>query len=182
MDGERAVKVSRSLWMPAVALGLVALLWMGGDSASSLKTVIAARFPDVQRVDSATLSRWMKQAGAAQPVLLDARTKAEFAVSHLQGARRVDPDKPKISALRVAPDATVVVYCSVGYRSADIAQQIQRTGIGKVYNLEGGIFVWANEGRPIYRDDKRVKLVHPYDGIWGLFLHKDLRAPLSKKQ
>ncbi|MBW2188974.1 MAG: rhodanese-like domain-containing protein [Deltaproteobacteria bacterium] len=52
------------------------------------------------------------------------RTEAEFEVSHLQGARRVDPDDPKIESLQIAPDATVVVYCSVGYRSAAIIKQL----------------------------------------------------------
>jgi len=150
------------------------------QSATSLKPVISARFPDVQWIDSATLSRWMKHKAPKHLVLLDARTKAEFAVSHLRGARRIDPDAPDIKSLRIPPDATVVVYCSVGYRSADIAHQLMGAGIGKVYNLEGGIFVWANEGRPVYRDKKRVKLVHPYDKIWGRFLHEDLRAPLPE--
>jgi hypothetical protein len=43
-------------------------------------------------------------------------------------------------------------------------------------NLEGSIFQWANECRPVYRDAAEVQQVHPYDGIWGKLLDKDLRA------
>ena len=75
----------------------------------------------------------------------------------------------------------VVVYCSVGYRSAAIVQRIERAGVGRVYNLEGGIFAWANEGRPIFKDNARAKLVHPYDKLWGLLLHEDLRAPAANE-
>jgi len=45
-----------------------------------------------------------------------------------------------------------------------------------VYNLTGGIFGWANSGRPLFRNDTRVELVHPYDEAWGLLLREDLRA------
>ncbi len=176
------MKISPWLWIPALALGLAVALRLGGHGVISLKTVIAARFPGVEWVDSEALSRWEKRAAEKHLVIFDVRTETEFEVSHLQGARRVDPDQPRIESLPIAADATVVVYCSVGYRSAAIAKQLQRAGINSVYNLEGGIFAWANEGRPVYRNEERVKMVHPYDKVWGRFLRKELRAPLSKKE
>ena len=175
--GEHAMRISSWLWVSILALGLVVLLWMSSQGAVSLKPLIAARFPEVRWVDSRTLSEWVEREPVGQPVILDTRTEAEFAVSHLRGARRVDPDEPKIASLRIDPDATVVVYCSVGYRSAVIAEQLHRAGIGEVYNLEGGIFTWANEDRPIYRNDERVKQAHPYNWAWGHLLRRELRAP-----
>ncbi|RLB51408.1 MAG: sulfurtransferase [Deltaproteobacteria bacterium] len=170
------MKISPWFWIPALVLGLVVAIWVGARGAISFRTVISARFPEVQWVDSATLSQWARGAPGTQPEILDVRTEAEFEVSHLQGARRVDPDDPKIESLQIAPDATVVVYCSVGYRSAAIIKQLQRAGITNVYNLEGGIFAWANDDRPLYRDQERTSVVHPYDELWGRFLRKDLRA------
>jgi rhodanese-related sulfurtransferase len=170
------MKIRPWFWILALVLGLVATLWVGARSAISLRTVISARFPEVQWVDTATLSRWAKGAPEKQPEILDVRTEAEFEVSHLQGARRVDPDDPKIESLQIAPDATVVVYCSVGYRSAAIVKQLQRAGFTNVYNLEGGIFAWANDDRPLYRDGERADVVHPYDKLWGRLLREDLRA------
>jgi hypothetical protein len=46
-----------------------------------------------------------------------------------------------------------------------------------VYNLDGSIFQWANEGRPLYSGTNRVASVHPYDREWGRFLKKELHAP-----
>jgi rhodanese-related sulfurtransferase len=175
------MKISPWLWIPVVMFGLVIALRLGCHSAVLLKPAIAARFPHVQWVDTETLSRWVKRAPEKQPTLLDVRTEAEFEVSHLRGAHRVDPDERKIEPLHIAPEATVVVYCSVGYRSAAIVEQIQRAGVRTVYNLEGGIFAWANQGHPVYRENERAELVHPYNKLWGRLLREDLRAPLPKE-
>ncbi len=174
------MKISPRLWVPALGLGLAALR-VGARGAISLRTVISVRFPDVQWVDSATLARWEEGPREERPEILDVRTAAEFEVSHLHGARRVDPQDPSIEPLRIAPDATVVVYCSIGYRSAGIVKQLRRAGITNVYNLEGGIFAWANEGRPAYRGEEPAGVVHPYDELWGRLLREDLRATRPKK-
>ncbi|MEF8866821.1 MAG: rhodanese-like domain-containing protein, partial [Salinibacter sp.] len=64
----------------------------------------------------------------------------------------------------------------VGYRSAGVVQALQRQGFSQVYNLEGSIFRWANEGRPVVRDGEQVSAVHPYDATWGRLLTDSLRA------
>ena len=63
-----------------------------------------------------------------------------------------------------------MVYCSVGYRSAKVAQQLQQKGYKNVFNLNGGIFQWANQGKPIFKDKHPVKVVHPYNFFWGKLL------------
>ncbi len=109
-------------------------------------------------------------------VVLDARQAAEHRVSHLAGARRVDPDRPDVGRLAIPAGAPVVVYCSVGWRSASVADVLARAGHAHVFNLEGGIFAWANEGRAVVRDGRSVRAVHPYDATWGRLLRRDLHA------
>jgi 3-mercaptopyruvate sulfurtransferase SseA len=70
----------------------------------------------------------------------------------------------------------IVVYCSVGYRSAGVVQALQTRGFSRVYSLEGSIFRWANEGRPVVRDGEQVFAVHPYDATRGRLLADTLRA------
>jgi rhodanese-related sulfurtransferase len=148
----------------------------GEGGAAGLRGWISLRFPGVEWVTTERLAEWMEAAPEARPVLLDARTQREFDVSRLRGARRVDPDGD-VSELGDLPrDATVVVYCSVGYRSAALARRLSAAGFEHVYNLGGGIFQWANEGRPVYRDGERVQKVHPYDGLWGRLLDATLRS------
>jgi rhodanese-related sulfurtransferase len=142
----------------------------------SWKALIAARYPDVRWVDGETLAKWMGGSLRTELILLDVRTAEEQQVSHLRGARYVDPDDPDIGALGIGSDATVVVYCSIGYRSASIVDDLEEVGITDIYNLEGGLFQWANGGRPIFRGSERVHEVHPFNRIWALLLRKDLRA------
>ncbi len=116
-------------------------------------------------------------------MLLDARTEAEYAVSHLRGARRIDPAHPALDPLSGVPKtAAIVVYCSVGYRSASVADWLMAQGFGNVRNLEGSLFRWANEGRPVYQGERRVTRVHPYDRTWGLLLEPVHRADAAPVQ
>lgn len=45
-----------------------------------------------------------------------------------------------------------------------------------VYTLDGSIFEWVNEGRPVYRDGRVVAEVHPFDDRWGTLLDRRLWA------
>ncbi len=113
------------------------------------------------------------------PVLIDARAREEFDVSHLDGASWA-PDLSIASARLAAhgKDALVVVYCSVGWRSSVLARQLMQNGYSRVFNLEGSIFEWANAGLPVYQNGRLVKQVHPYNAHWGALLLNPLRAPI----
>ena len=139
--------------------------------------MIRARFPTVARVSTDTLQSWLDESPQRKNLLLfDVREPEEYAVSHLQGARPAPSKDEALKALQGTPsDQRIVLYCSVGYRSSELAQFLMKKGYTEVYNLEGSIFAWANEGRPVYRGKERVKVVHPYDRIWGSFLKKSLR-------
>ena len=139
--------------------------------------MIRARFPTVARVSTDTLQSWLDESPQRENLLLfDVRESEEYAVSHLQGARPAPSKDEALKALQGVPsDQRIVLYCSVGYRSSELAQFLMKKGFTEVYNLEGSIFAWANEGRPVYRGNERVKVVHPYDRIWGRLLKKSLR-------
>ena len=98
-------------------------------------------------------------------------------MSHLQGAVRVtSPDRAAALLSDVPEGATVVAYCSVGYRSARLAAALRDRGLGVVHNLGGSIFRWANEDRPLFRGDTPVRRVHPFDETWATLLEPDRRA------
>ena len=49
-------------------------------------------------------------------------------------------------------------------------------GRTELFNLEGSIFKWANEGRPMIDNrDRPTKHAHPYNSVWGKLLNKSLR-------
>lgn len=146
------------------------------DGMDGMRTLVRERFPEVRQLPPADLVAWLSDTGRPAPVLLDVRTPNEFAVSHLHGARQVDPaiSGPTLAAT-LPRDRAVVVYCSVGYRSSDCATRLLQAGFTNVLNLEGSIFQWANEGHPVERDGQRVHEVHPYNTTFGKLLRPELR-------
>ena len=107
-------------------------------------------------------------------VVLDAREKNEFIASHVKGAQHVGYDHFEIKELKhLDRETTIVVYCSVGYRSEKVAEQLKKAGFKKVMNLQGGIFDWVNKGYPVYDNSgNQTKKVHAYDKSWGKWLTK----------
>jgi 3-mercaptopyruvate sulfurtransferase SseA len=74
-------------------------------------------------------------------------------------------------------DTALVVSSSAGYRGARVASWLGKAGYTKGLNLSGGLFQWANEGRPLFRGESRpTAMVHPYDRKWGLLVEKRYRA------
>lgn len=146
-----------------------------------IKRLITRKFPTVQWLTTEEFARWLKDPVKQQPILLDARSEAEYTVSHLKQSQRIDPNQPDLAAFTgVSNDTPIVVYCSVGYRSARIAEQLGQAGFSRVYNLEGSIFQWANEGRPVCKNDRPTMLVHPYDTLWGRLLKSEYRAQVAQ--
>ncbi len=143
---------------------------------------IAREFPYVSQLTTRDLAAWLADEKREKPLLLDVRAAEEFSVSHLAGARRIDPDA-MASQLEpgIAKDQPIVTYCSVGYRSSAFAERLRATGYTKVQNLSGSIFQWANEDRPVVHDGKPTTLVHPYSAVWSGMLKKERRAPLPRK-
>lgn len=140
---------------------------------TSLKKTIRGRFPEVRQVSTEELHAAI--ARADPPLLIDARTAAEYRVSHLRNAQRAETLAQAKQMLAQAPkDRAIVVYCSVGYRSTALARELLRSGYTQVANLEGSIFEWANKGFPVYRGVEPVSAVHPYDASWGRLLDRRL--------
>ena len=74
--------------------------------------------------------------GPGKYILLDARERKEFEISHLEGAVYTGYNKVEEEVLAKLPkNKPVVVYCSVGYRSERIGEKLKAMGFERVYNL-----------------------------------------------
>ena len=105
----------------------------------------------------------------ARVLLLDAREPEEYTVSHLAGAIQVDP-RGKLPPWTdtVDRERQVTVYCSVGYRSENVARRLREAGFTKVSNLYGSIFEWVDRGYPLVDSTGRpTRRVHTYNERWG---------------
>ncbi len=153
-----------------------ALSWPFGDPTwADTKQLVRKVFPKAPVLTVPQLQAWLADSSRAKPLLLDARSAAEFADSHLTGAQQAK-DADAAQAVLAAHDKTapVVVYCSVGYRSAKVVEVLLQRGHTQVWNLEGSLFEWANNGLPMVQGQRPVSTVHPYDKTWGVLLKRDL--------
>lgn len=107
-------------------------------------------------------------------VLLDARAKKEYAVSHLPNARWVGYNDFDLSRVADVPkSAPIVLYCSVGYRSEKVGEKLQAAGYTNVKNLYGSLFEWVNQGNPVVDEMGRpTERVHAYSRTWGIWLKR----------
>ena len=140
-----------------------------------IRELVRARFPDVKQISTDALATWLSETNRPAPLLIDVRSDAEFRVSHLRNALHTDSVQrvKTLAAESTNQGRPIVVYCAVGYRSSAFAQKLQKAGVTDVFNLEGSIFQWANEGRGVFRGKERVKEVHPYDKKWGGLLNPE---------
>ncbi|NHF60717.1 rhodanese-like domain-containing protein [Flavobacteriaceae bacterium TP-CH-4] len=117
-------------------------------------------------------------------VLLDARAKEEFEVSHLKNALWVGHQEFEIdSVLALLPDKNkpVVVYCSIGVRSEDIGEELLEFGYTDVKNLYGGIFEWKNnEYSVVDQEGKETEKIHAFNKNWGELLKKGEKVYSNK--
>jgi len=109
-------------------------------------------------------------------ILLDARELNEFETSHLKNAQFVGYDNFKLKkTIKNLPnkDAKIVVYCSLGVRSEDIAEKLKKAGYTNVLNLYGGIFEWKNNNYKVYTfGDKETEKIHTCTKEWSKWLEK----------
>ncbi len=111
-------------------------------------------------------------------VILDTREKEEYDVSHLPGAiwyGYKDRQEDKLAA--IPKGATIVVYCSVGYRSGKIGEKLRKEGYVNVRNLYGGIFNWFNQGfRVVNNDGRDTKKIHAYNEKWAQWITRGTKV------
>ncbi len=171
----------------ALLTGTVLLVGVGGwlwwwsaygADLASIERLVRRRFPNVPQIGTEKLAAWLKS-NERQPVLLDVRNREEYEVGHLPNARHVDPAAPASELEALLPkDTLIVTYCSVGYRSSAFSKRLREAGYTNVQNLEGSVFRWANEDRPLECDGKPTDKVHPYSNYWARLVKPERRAPL----
>lgn len=179
--------------MPYVLAALFMGLLLGGggalsDAPRTLDDVIATVTidnPDIEQMAPEALKALMAE--NAPFVIFDVREEAEYAVSRLPGAVRVDPGLWQSTFVQrygsLVKDKIVVFYCSVGVRSSRLAARVQdvapQLGARSIHNLAGGIFRWHGEKRTLVDTRGATDAVHPYNATWGKLLPRPEGARMT---
>ncbi|GJM13582.1 MAG: sulfurtransferase [Pseudohongiella sp.] len=154
-----------------------------GVNWESVDDKIEREFPAVRAVSTEQLLSRYESAGAELPLIVDVREADEFQVSHLDGALNLDNAEAiaaVISQRGLGKDAEIIVYCSVGYRSASVAAALQDQGFTEVLNLQHSLFEWADKGFPMTNDNGDTDKVHPFNETWGALVDDSLHSYTEK--
>jgi rhodanese-related sulfurtransferase len=174
-----------------VAIGAALFLAYTPWRWGKVRDELLAKFPQVDHIDGSTLERWIRESKADAtrqgPTVLDVRSAAEFNAGHLPSAKNVRAGaKPGEMGLLTTPEnreaelrRPVVVYCAVGYDSSEVAEYLKRNGFTRVQMLDGGIFRWANDARPLVDGNGAVvNRVHPGASVHVGLLERSARASI----
>ena len=85
--------------------------------------------------------------------LIDVREDNEWARGHLPGAVHLGKGIIERDIEQTIPDkdAALVLYCGGGFRSALVADNLQKMGYTNVISMDGGWRGWTTAGYPIER-------------------------------
>jgi len=83
-------------------------------------------------------------------VLLDVREESEWAGGHLPGALHLGKGIIERDIEGKVPDSgkKIILYCGGGFRSALVADNLQKMGYSNVESMDGGWKGWLEAGNP----------------------------------
>jgi rhodanese-related sulfurtransferase len=122
----------------AVASILGAVLLTGCSSGSE----------SAMNLDSVAFEAKTQEPGV---VILDVRTKEEFAEGHIANAININVESDTFLSqiAKLDKSKTYAVYCRSGRRSADAVAKMSNEEFISLANLNGGVIDWANAGLPL---------------------------------
>ncbi|TBN05416.1 rhodanese-like domain-containing protein [Hyunsoonleella flava] len=113
-------------------------------------------------------------------ILLDSREEKKFETSHLKDAICVGYDFFNLDSVKQKlpnKDSKIVVYCSLGIRSEDVAEKLKKAGYKNVLNLYGGIFEWKNKDLEVVNEnEKPTDSIHAFSKAWSKWLKKGVKV------
>jgi rhodanese-related sulfurtransferase len=100
--------------------------------------------PDVKR----------RIAAGEKMILVDVREDNEWAKGHLPGAVHMGRGVIERDIEQSVPDtgAKMILYCGGGFRSALVADNLQKMGYTNVESMDGGWRAWNEAGLPVVRE------------------------------
>jgi rhodanese-related sulfurtransferase len=108
-----------------------------------------------QRVKETNVPEVKKRMDAGEKmIVVDVREDNEWAKGHLPGAAHMGKGVIERDIEQRVPDTStkLVLYCGGGFRSALVADNLQKMGYTNVESMDGGWRGWTEAGLPTVRD------------------------------
>lgn len=181
-------RILKTIYLSALTLLLFIATVAKADAKENTFTLknihqnIVDDYKSVKHISRQNLIEVLGSETKSDVLIFDVREKEEFIVSHLKGAKQLSPSTWKSTFLKKyggqIKGKKIVFYCSVGVRSSKMAnylsQSLKEQGAEEIYNLEEGIFGWANKGQALFKSDTNTTTkVHPYNNHWGQLIKEE---------
>jgi rhodanese-related sulfurtransferase len=103
----------------------------------------------IQEADFREVKQWIDN--RQEITLVDVREESEWARGHLPGAVYMGKGTIERDIEGAFPDkqSRLVLYCGGGFRSALVADNLQKMGYTNVISMDGGWRSWTEAGFPI---------------------------------
>ena len=88
-------------------------------------------------------------------VLVDVRTEDEYNSGYIENSLNIDyfSNDFSVNADKLDKNTPIILYCRSGKRSSMSANKISKLGFKEIYNLQGGILEWIEEGNAVVFND-----------------------------
>ncbi|PYT36147.1 MAG: sulfurtransferase [Acidobacteria bacterium] len=106
------------------------------------------------RIRETDIAGYKKMLVQSEKVLLiDTREESEWAAGHAAGALHLSKGIIERDIEAKVPDkqTPMVLYCGGGFRSALVADNLQKMGYRHAISLDGGWRAWQQSGLPVER-------------------------------
>tara|TARA_R110001592_G_scaffold99005_5_gene282230 strand:- start:5109 stop:5534 length:426 start_codon:yes stop_codon:yes gene_type:complete len=129
---------------------LVSMYSCSGNSNTEATTEQVVQQEEI--IVDVTVSQF-KDLIATEGTVLDVRTPEEWVEGTIPDAEKMNYNDDDFASQVEKLDKTkpVFVYCKRGGRSAGAAEILKEKGFTKVYNLDGGITAWIDEGQEVVK-------------------------------
>jgi rhodanese-related sulfurtransferase len=138
---------------------------MKGNGNDQFQTMVSSCQDFYSGIHWMTTQQFKARQDGRNWCIVDVRSLVERKVSVIPDSISIDEYRENIDVFRGRP---VLVYCTVGCRSAGVAQQLHEQGV-EVYNLWGGVVDWAtHSGEFVTLEGKPTRIVHTHGRRWDL--------------
>lgn len=155
MEMEREIIIFNNYSMQKVYIFLIAVLVLISAGCSQQVQSTNAESPvveekvSVEKISFSDAHQMIEQnQGKDDFVILDVRTPEEYETGCLKDAVNIDFNAPDFREKLEGLDKTktYLVHCRSGKRSATAIKIMQESGFTNIYDLNGGIMAWADDG------------------------------------
>lgn len=119
-------------------------------SVSGSIQVIEYKQPHYREVDAGEAAELLQN---LSPLLLDVRTRAEFANAHIKSAILIPVQElqKRVNELSAYKHSDILIYCATGNRSTVASKILVDNGFKRIVNMRYGIYQWAKSGYPVMK-------------------------------